>query len=299
MKKLNFKKLTPELERTAKRFAKSQIKKYLSTNTSPGLEREAERSIKKFYKLANLDLPEKIIWVDSAFDKGYLAAVDSVVYRAVDSAVHRAVYRAVDSAVYSVVDSLYWANRFSWFKFYSKYMKPNDMDPMVRFTEIALGGTIVGDTLYLFRKHDLICRDTQGRLHSENSMAFRFRDGNGFYFYHGVQVSEKAIMHPEKLTKRDWLNESNAEVRRVIQERMVDFPKKIGAKVIDKSKKGQLLEVELEGDPEKIARYAKVKDSSTARVYFLRVPPDITKVDEAIAWTFGLDKESYQPNKEA
>lgn len=90
------------------------------------------------------------------------------------------------------------------------------------------------------------------------------------------------------------------EVRRIIQERMGErFVKAIGAKTIHKSKRGVLVEVDLKDDPDKVARYAHVKDSSTARKYYLRVPPSIKTIDEAVAWTFGLDEKDYQPSKES
>lgn len=38
-----------------------------------------------------------------------------------------------------------------------------------------------------------------------------------------------------------------------------------------------------------------LKDSSTDRRYLLRVPPDITGVQEGVAWTFNLQKEEYRP----
>lgn len=41
--------------------------------------------------------------------------------------------------------------------------------------------------------------------------------------------------------------------------------------------------------------FVSVKDSSTARRYLLRVPPDMKACDEAIAWTFGMKASEYQP----
>lgn len=172
------------------------------------------------------------------------------------------------------------------------------MEYMAKFSELVSGDVKIGDKLYIFRKPEILARDEEGRLHSEQGMAYKFRDGNGFYFYHGVKVDSKVIESPEKLTKKDWLNESNLETRRVIQERMPDFVKKIGGKTIDTSKRGKLIEIDLGSDPEKIARYVQVKDSSTAREYFLRVPPTINEVNEAIGWTFGLTEDEYTPTKE-
>ena len=44
--------------------------------------------------------------------------------------------------------------------------------------------------------------------------------------------------------------------------------------------------------------FLQVKDSSTGKRYFLKVPPDMRSVQEAKAWTFGLEKEEYDPEIE-
>ena len=45
--------------------------------------------------------------------------------------------------------------------------------------------------------------------------------------------------------------------------------------------------------------FVRVKDSSTKREYYLRIPPTIQEADEGVAWTFGLSEKEYQPEKEA
>ena len=42
----------------------------------------------------------------------------------------------------------------------------------------------------------------------------------------------------------------------------------------------------------------KVKDSSTDKYYILRVPLTVSTCNEAIAWTFGLSGDEYDPAKE-
>ena len=149
-----------------------------------------------------------------------------------------------------------------------------------------------------------IDRDKEGRLHSEKRMAIQYPDKWGLYMYHGVKVFEKIILHPEKLTKNDWVEEKNTEVRRIIQERMGSaFPKRIGCKLIGKPsgefrKKHNLLGlylVELPSDPDKIAHYIRVKDHSTAREFYLRTPTKITDADESLAFTFGKTAKEYNP----
>lgn len=114
-----------------------------------------------------------------------------------------------------------------------------------------------------------------------------------------MKVTQKIVETPEKLAKKDWLDEKNLEVRRIIQDRMPEFAKKIGGKTISKDTFGELLEIDLPNDPEKIARYVHVKDISTTRQYFLRVPPSITTCKAGVAWSFGLSEEDYRPEEEA
>jgi len=44
--------------------------------------------------------------------------------------------------------------------------------------------------------------------------------------------------------------------------------------------------------------FLQVKDSSTGKRYFLKVPPDVQSVKEAKAWTFGLEEDEYDPTIE-
>jgi hypothetical protein len=145
-----------------------------------------------------------------------------------------------------------------------------------------------------------IDRDEQGRLHSENRKAIQYPDGWGLYMWHGVRVTEKIIMHPEKLTKKDWMDEKNIEVRRCIQEKLGErFVKMLKGKTIHNGKWGTLIEIDLKDDPDKVAHYVKVKDSSTKREYYLRTPPTIMDADASVAWTFGLEVETYKPEVES
>lgn len=41
--------------------------------------------------------------------------------------------------------------------------------------------------------------------------------------------------------------------------------------------------------------FAHVKDASTPRRYLLRVPPNMTTIKDAIAWTFGMTAAEYRP----
>ena len=259
--------------------AKARIKRIEEATLHTVLNKEAViQAFKKQYKLLGVDFPKKIIWKkDLVF--GFKAAADAARGAAWGAAWDAAAINtglkdkatlkliAIETQTLKALE-----NGLAW------YFPMQDKLILVPLPEFSF--------------------DEEQKLHAENKPAIYWKGGAKFYFYHGVKVDKKLIESPEKLTKKDWLNESNLEIRRVIQERMPDFAKKIGGKKIDTSEKGELIEVDLGSDPEKIARYVKVKDGSTAREYFLRVPPTIQKVNEGIAWTFGLEAKKYKPIKE-
>ena len=117
------------------------------------------------------------------------------------------------------------------------------------------------------------------------------------------------VKTPKKLTKQDWMEEKNIEVRRIIQARMPNFVKSIGGKRIHKDSFGELLEIDLLNDPDKKALYVHVKDASTKREYYLWVDnncqpmledgkfgkPQALTAHNAVASTFGLRGEEYSP----
>ena len=106
------------------------------------------------------------------------------------------------------------------------------------------------------------------------------------------------------------LAERNIEQRRVLMERYDSihgkgrFIQDVGARVIDSAVQpmrpgepdqiNELLSVDLPGDPEARLVALKVIDPSTGRQYVLRVPPGLTSVRSALAWTFGVSPEGVQ-----
>lgn len=183
-------------------------------------------------------------------------------------------------------------------RFFHETFEPNDLIHFARLNEMVSGYLLGSKEAWLIRKPIRLERDEQGRLHCANGPCWQYRDGWDFYAWHGVRVPAEVILQPEQLTKDDWLKETNVEVRRVIQERMPDFVEQIGARFLNGGERGCLYEVDLGNDPEKVAHYVQVADPSTERWYYLRVPPTITSADEAVAWTFGLSEQAYQPEQE-
>jgi hypothetical protein len=142
--------------------------------------------------------------------------------------------------------------------------------------------------------------DAQYRLHSELAPAMLFRDGYKIYALHGVPVPADLIEHPELLSVQRIDAERNVELRRVLIDRygISKYLQDTGAGIMDKTERGTLYLKQLPGD-EALA-IVQVKNSTaeadgTYKEYFLRVPPTCRTAQEAIAWTFGMTTEEYDP----
>jgi hypothetical protein len=179
-------------------------------------------------------------------------------------------------------------------RFYDEYHAHNEAHALAHFNEQVSGHWLGQAVALLVRKPQILSLDEAGRLHNATGRCVEYRDGWGFWAWHGVQVPEQVILAPETLTRADFVAEPNVEVRRVIQERMGQrFVWEMESKFIDGGPHGVLYEMELPDDPDQVARYVQVLDPSTAREYCLRVPPTIQTAAGAVAWTFGSTVEEY------
>lgn len=121
--------------------------------------------------------------------------------------------------------------------------------------------------------------------------------------WRGVRVNTRIAFHPEQLTAKEALAERNAEVRRVMIERLgyLRFAQEAKARVLDQDEDAggprQLLAIDLQAD-EPLVGLACVCPS-TGRQYFLRVPPKMKTCHQAAAWMAGFDDPSlYRPRIE-
>jgi hypothetical protein len=143
-------------------------------------------------------------------------------------------------------------------------------------------------------------RDNRGRLHNEKGMVVRYADNWGFYAWHGVIVPDDVIILKEPITLERIAAERNVEVRRVLIERfgLDDYLKSGKVIKIHQDKCGTLWRMDLEGD-EPIMVVQVVNSTAEPegyfKEYFLRVPPDMVRAKQAVAWTFGLTEDEYVP----
>ena len=164
---------------------------------------------------------------------------------------------------------------------------------------------------------EYIHRDDQARPHCATGPYTRWRDGWALYYVHGVRVPAWVIEHPEQITAEKIRTESNAELRRVMVERMglARFMADAGAEQIHEDEIGALYRLRYQDGEEEVA--VRVTNSTpepdgTTRIYWLRVHPELRPLRQtaqgivagepqaltarnAVASTFGLRGEQYRP----
>jgi hypothetical protein len=170
-----------------------------------------------------------------------------------------------------------------------------------------------------------IHRDDRNRLHNVAGAALTYPDGFALHAVHGIRVSADIIDNPASITCERIGGESNAEIRRVMIELyganryLLDS----GAKVIHRDAVGILYRKELSNDEpivmvrvlnstpepdgvmsreEAIAVFGDAAkaaidapEGSRFKEYMIRVPPNLTKAHDAVAWTFNLSSGEYHP----
>ena len=277
--------LTPAQEAEAQRFADECIRTQLSTD--PVDEPQTVALLRQAYQVAGLEPPKQIIWLDGPL-------------QFVTETAPQSVWGSVEDSVWASVRAYHETPWLAVYHFFAEYLAPNDLQALAHFNERVSGHRLGRAVALLVRRPTALCRDAAGRLHSATGKCLEYRDGWGCYAWHGVRVPERVILAPETLTRDDFLNERDVEVRRAIQERMGDrFVSELGGVVLDSGPRGTLYEVRLPAaDPERVARYVQVQDVSTERRYVLRVPPSIQTATEAVAWSFALSAEEYAPKQE-
>jgi hypothetical protein len=118
--------------------------------------------------------------------------------------------------------------------------------------------------------------------------------------WHGVPIDERIAFRPETITTTEILAEKNAELRRVLLERMgyEAFLDKAEAETLDSDRdpggERRLLRVQMEGDEALVC--VSVICPSTGRQYVIRVPPTMRSCRQAVAWIAGFNNsDDYRP----
>lgn len=168
---------------------------------------------------------------------------------------------------------------------------------------------ILTETKASLRKVEL---DSEGRLHCETGPAViienwkedfkEYKVEPKWYYLQGFPVPEVVIEDPDNVTMRDIQNEENAEIRRVIIEHLGSdrFAKALDLEEIDSQflneRQYTLLRTKTADEMARTKiQFVRVECASTDREYHLCIPIEIEDALEAVAWTFNMDKDTYNP----
>jgi hypothetical protein len=256
--------------------------------------------------------------VRTAIDGKLSAIAADQVYHELVQAVHQQVWSFVAETVRQQVPSMAgilagpqkWDNGYGqydagWLSYYDFVRRIG-----VSGTEPLHGLQKMAQNSSWFWPYEKICilterpsgleRDNRRRLHGEEDMAVRFGDGWGVYAWHGVLVPGYVVLLPEPLTFDLIEAEPNVEVRRVLIERfgLDKYLREGRVAKVHEDGCGILYRMQSkEDEPILVVRVANStpEPDGTIKEYFLRVPPTMQRARQAVAWTFGLTEEEYQP----
>ncbi|AQU65583.1 DUF6745 domain-containing protein [Streptomyces niveus] len=143
-------------------------------------------------------------------------------------------------------------------------------------------------------------RDEAGRLDRGDGPALAYPDGFALYAWRGMPVPADFLAELTTLDPARIRTEENAELRRVMLEYYGydRYLAESGAEPIGKDETGILWRIAL-ADDEDVVMVEVVNSTpepdGTSRTYWLRVPPNTRTAKEGVAWTFGLDAQTYEP----
>lgn len=144
--------------------------------------------------------------------------------------------------------------------------------------------------------------DEENRYHNMSGPSVKFADGFSMWHFHGLSVTQQIIEAPETITKRQYLGETNAEMRRAMVQCMGadNHVKLLDMKVIDEDEsRNQIYKLWRTKKEDEVAgahlQFVEVVCPSSDRHYFLGVRPDIATAREAVASTFPDLGFEYDP----
>lgn len=140
---------------------------------------------------------------------------------------------------------------------------------------------------------EVLMVDEDNQPHCETGPFCKWRDGTALYAIHGIRVPAFVVENPEKITAAIVDNERNAEVKRIMIERMgfERYVKESGLQVFHADKYGTLYRNEVIQIVHVVNTTADA--DGTHREYYLPVNSRCETAHEAVASTFGLSVEEY------
>jgi hypothetical protein len=129
--------------------------------------------------------------------------------------------------------------------------------------------------------------------------------GSISYYYEGVRIPPHFYTKPDSLTITEVLAHPNTEVR-YVGIKIVGMDKVLESNnttIIHKDKQKNQILFQIKGIFDEPVSYVKVVNSTqepdgTYKDYYLCVPPTVKTCQQAVAWTFRLEEQEYQPEQE-
>lgn len=297
MKKIE--KLTDEQQAALPKYRDKWLAIGLSTEETD--VEKAEAAMDKVYECAGLKPPQNKIWGRNPYEGAVLAAQLTKYgeIRASDPLDKNEITNQLSRAGYGNHDA-------SWISFYDFFQEEVGIDlhqvnGLVELSKHCGWWWPFEDTVVLTPKASHLELDEEGHLHAENGPALSYADGWSIYAWHGIRVPERLIKQPETYSAQEILDETNAEIRRCMMEKVGMEVFLESSKCICEDEVGKLYNMEVNDDEN--LTFVHVINSSpepdgSFKNYFLRVPPDTETPQAGIAWTFEMEADEYKPLKE-
>lgn len=149
----------------------------------------------------------------------------------------------------------------------------------------------------------MLVLDGMDRLHNNHGPAIEYNDGWCIYARAGNFVPERVIHFGYRKNLQEIEREQSVEIRRHLIEMygIEQYLKDAEAVKIDEDSCGVLYRKDfLLDEPIKMVKVlnSSPEPDGTYKYYYLRVPPDVMTAREAVAWTFFMTADEYDPEIE-
>lgn len=184
---------------------------------------------------------------------------------------------------------------------------PPETDPLrlwLELHELAPAYRFTRGACFVMRRPVNIDLDERGSLHSDLRAAVTFADHFKLYFMHGILLPLDLMEDRSRLTVERIESTDNAEVRRLLITLYgpEKFLKESNVNIIHQDEFGILYHKHFHDGICEAMVYVKnstPEPDGSRKEYYLRVPPDIHTARGAVAWTFGLEADEYEPDFES
>lgn len=184
--------------------------------------------------------------------------------------------------------------------------RANELNSWLTLIDGALAYQLFEHFAFICEHPKLFLTDESGKLHNSAGPALCFADGDKYFAWHGCLVPDWVIERKRFITPALIDRQNNVEMRRVL----IDiygwerYLKNSRLKKLHQDNYGVLYCKDLGGRYWQSIFVVEVLNATPEpdgkrRSYLLRVPPNMKTAKEAVAWTFGMREEDYNPDFES